>query len=80
MSKAKKALVSASDFTLLEKENVRLRTAIMRIIGWLERLATQADAQEKQNRGQFTSLADACAADAKNYRMTADNLRRTLAE
>ncbi len=61
MSSHKKILArtDAADIALLEAENTRLRTAIMRVIGWLE--------------------AEACAADAKNYRATADNLRQTLA-
>ena len=34
---------------------------------WLKKLIKQSEAQEKQNRGRFNSLADACLHDAKMY-------------
>lgn len=43
---------------------------LRRVAGWLDRLAAQAETQAKDLR--FTSLAEACAADAKNYRKTRD--------
>jgi hypothetical protein len=67
-----------TDVALLEEENNRLRGALQKVILWLERLAKQSDSQEQSNRGRFDSLADANAADAKNYRTTADSLRKAL--
>lgn len=64
---------------VLEAEIVRLRSTIQRVIVWLEGLAKQSDQQAK-NSARFQSLADACKADAKNYRATADSLRKALAE
>lgn len=64
--------------TEAKHDNMRLRTALNKTIAWLDRLATQSDAQAKNNRGRFDSLADACAADAKNYRATAADLRSVV--
>lgn len=64
----------------MHAEIARLRTALSKVITWVDGLAAQSSAQEKQNRGRFDSLADACAADAKNYRATARNLRSVLNE
>ena len=83
MSKSHKQILArtdAGDLQLQAAEIIRLRTVIQRVIGWIDSLAAQSEAQEKQNRGRFNSLADACAADAKNYRATANNLRRELSE
>lgn len=68
----------ANDRAVLERENARLRDALQRVILWLEKLAKQSDSQERSNRGKFDSLADANNADAKNYRATANNLRKAL--
>jgi len=43
-----------------------------RIADWLESLAVQSDKQAADKR--FPSLADASAADAKNYRATAKSI------
>lgn len=72
------ARTDASDIRLLEAENARLRSALQRVISWLDRLADQSERQAKTYR--FASLAEACAADAKNYRATADTLRQALTE
>jgi hypothetical protein len=67
MNKASKRAMEqtdANDIRFLESENTRLRSIIQRVITWLDGLAAQSDEQ--------------CAADAKNYRATADSLRRSL--
>jgi hypothetical protein len=61
----------------LKAENVRLHAALQRVITWLDGLAKQSEQQAKTS-DQFPSLAEACKADAKNYRATADNLRKAL--
>jgi hypothetical protein len=80
MNKASKRALEqtdANDIHFLESENTRLRSIIQRVITWLDGLAAQSDEQAKDTR--FQTQSDACAADAKNYRATADSLRRTLA-
>jgi hypothetical protein len=73
MAKSKKP-----DVVVLEREIVRLRSVIQRVIVWLDERAAQAHTEAQQYRGRFGGLADACDADAKNYRATADNLRKNL--
>lgn len=51
---------------------------INKVAAWLDGLAKQADREEQQNRGRFDHLADACRADAKNYRSTAADMRKPL--
>jgi hypothetical protein len=46
------------------------------VASWLERLAADSEQQAKDTR--FSSLAEACAADAKNYRATAKDIRAAL--
>lgn len=70
------ARTDANDLQLLESENARLRGALQKVILWLERLAASSEQQAKDTR--FVTLAEANAADAKNYRATADNLRQAL--
>lgn len=57
----------------------RLREVASKTASWLRRLEVQAQRQEKSNRGRFDSLADSCAADAKNYAAVASDLERALA-
>lgn len=54
-----------------------MRDALERMVEWLERLAGRADVRAADKR--FMTLADAAAADAKNYRATAADLRAALA-
>lgn len=71
-----KTTVAAMDWATAEIS--RMRAALEKTIAWLGKLAEQSEQQERQNRGRFNSLADACAADAKNYRATANGLRKAL--
>lgn len=45
---------------------------------WLLRLESQSLQQAKD--GRFQSLSEACAADAKNYRKTADDIEAVIAK
>lgn len=49
-----------------------------KIGAWLERLAIASDAQARDTR--FVTLAEAAAADAKNYRKTVADLIPTIAK
>ena len=57
-----------------EVENL-IRTC-NRVIGWLEQIAN--DAAERSKDRRFPSLADANAADAKNYLATAGHIRKAV--
>jgi hypothetical protein len=48
-----------------------------KVAGWLERNATAAENRAKDTR--FPSLAEANAFDARNYRSTAEDIRKALA-
>lgn len=61
-------------FATFERKDAALRKVIL----WLERLAERSEREAKDRR--FVSLANAHAADAKNYRATAADLRRALAD
>ena len=50
----------------------------IQVVEWLDRLAARADENAKDTR--FQSLADANAADAKNYRASAKGLRAAIAK
>jgi hypothetical protein len=73
-SDAKMALVQfiAADST----EVKRLSDVIMRVIKWVEMLAEASETRAKDTR--FITLSEANAADARNYRATASDLRREL--
>lgn len=50
----------------------------VRVVEWLERLAVQAEARSTDTR--FLTLAEANAADAKNYRASAKGLIAAIAK
>ena len=56
-----------------------LRTTAERVAAWLDRLADNAERQAATNE-RFRSLHEACVADARNYRATARDIRRAIAE
>lgn len=74
-SDAKMALVHyvANDNT----EEERLREVITRVVKWVEMLADASEIRAKDTR--FITLSEANAADARNYRATANDLKRELA-
>ena len=49
-------------------------------VDWLERLSKRSGEMEKENRGRFDSLADACKHDLKNYRAVIKDFRNVLAK
>jgi len=49
-----------------------------KVAAWLDMLAAQADRMAKDTR--FKTLADASAADARNYRAVAAEIRATMAK
>lgn len=53
-----------------------LMAACVRIVAWLDRLAEHAEQQAKDTR--FITLSGAFASDAKNYRVTATDVRRSI--
>jgi len=55
-----------------------LYTEAVRIVEWLERLAAGTETLAKDTR--FITLAEANAADAKNYRASAKGLRAAIAK
>lgn len=67
------------------KANARLISAApelyreaIRVVEWLERLAVRADGGAKDTR--FKALAEASAADAKNYRASVKGLKAAIAK
>jgi hypothetical protein len=58
----------------------KLYEILKKTASWYERRIAQSERQEKQNRGRFNSLADACAFDAKNYRIQLEEARKAIAE
>ena len=54
----------------------RLRAKLWKVVGWLDRLAM--DAEERAQDRRFLSLAEANAADAKNYRATIADIKSVL--
>ncbi len=59
------------------RENERLRAKMSKLAGWLDRLAIQSDKQAESS-ARFTTLANACKADAINYRAAAADIRAAL--
>jgi hypothetical protein len=57
---------------------LELRAALEKTVAWLDRLTANSEVEEKKYRGQWDSLADNAKADAKNWRATADDLRKTI--
>lgn len=55
-----------------------LRNELLKVAGWLSRLAEQAETRAKDTR--FPSLAEANAADAVNYRKTHDHIMAAIAK
>ena len=53
---------------------------IEKVVAWLDRLVIQSEKRRDDNRGRFDGLADACDADAKNYRAVANDGRKALAD
>lgn len=49
-----------------------------KVVAWLDRLAERSEQSAKDKR--FLTLAEAHAADAKNYRSTADDIRAAIAK
>lgn len=69
----------------LLRENDQLRETIgeltakcKKISAWLHRVAADDEVRAKDKR--FISLAEACAADAKNYRATAADIDAAIAK
>lgn len=54
-----------------------MRAKLSKLAAWLDRLGCQSEKQAETSRN-FSSLADACRADAKNYRATAADIRKVL--
>lgn len=54
----------------------RLRAKLEKVAAWLDRLAEDSERRAKDTR--FESLSKASAADAKNYRATAADIRSVL--
>ncbi len=61
---------------LAAPDHSELVEAATRIVKWLDRLAAAAEERAKDTR--FITLSEANAADAKNYRATAADLRAAL--
>jgi hypothetical protein len=61
-----------------DEDIARLVATSEKVLLWLERLATQARNQAKQNEGRFQSLADANNADARNYASVASDIQDAL--
>lgn len=57
-----------------------LKAELLKVAGWLDRLAEQSETQARANEGRFSSLADANKADAKNYRATRDHIMAAIAK
>lgn len=51
--------------------------ALVKVVGFMDRLAEQSDQQSKTNE-RFPALHEATVADAKNWRATAASLRKAL--
>jgi hypothetical protein len=52
---------------------------LKKVVNWLDCLACHAEAEEKQYRGEWESLADNARRDAKNWRATAADILATIA-
>lgn len=61
----------------LASENIRLRNKLEKVAAWLDRLEKCSLRQAEVN-SDFPGYAEACRADAKNYRKTADDIRSVL--
>lgn len=48
------------------------------IVAWLRRLEDQSRRQARDTR--FETMREACEADAKNYKATADDIEKTIAQ
>lgn len=64
------------DLERKDAEIKRLRAKLGKVANWLDRLATAAERAAKDTR--FASLAEAQAADAKNYRATIKDIMSVL--
>ena len=62
----------------LRAENKELLKWVSRMHSWLLQQAVHSEDQANCNRGRFNSLADACVADAKNYRAMATDARSIM--
>jgi len=73
-----RAAIANPDNRFVRKQSVEsLIDAAHKVIAWLGRLAVAADKQA-DSCTRFSSLVEACRADAKNYRATAADLKRAV--
>lgn len=57
--------------------NEILRAELLKVAGWLDRLASMSDTQSKNNR-DFPAFSDACERDAQNYRKTREHIMAAI--
>lgn len=68
-----------AELARIDDERAEMLAKLKKVRDWLLRLKTQSEQQAKTNT-RFPSLAEACAADADNYRKTAASIEATIAK
>lgn len=69
-------VAARAELAALRRRCEAMQAALTKVADWLDSLAADSERQAKDSR--FITLAEACAADARNFKATAKSCRRAL--